>query len=99
MADLKWYELPAVRWQERDSDGIHFWTDSQKQKVYDAENYLRRFLGEDNSRFNSIAEIDQYVTKLLKSAWAIRRWGRPDKVTIVKKSGRNAWGNNGERKK
>jgi len=74
---LAWYKLPAKRWTEIGSDGCITRRDSQRQKVYSAEDNLKRLYQEVNIEFSSIEEISQYVNKLVRSTWAIRRWGKP----------------------
>ena len=90
--NLKWYELPAKRWAERDNEGWHIFRDSQRQKVYNSERQLRDYFADKNTKFYSIKEIDHYVGKLLKSAWFIRRWGKREKPTIIEIEGTTAWG-------
>lgn len=82
-----WYELPAVRWQERNADGHRTWTDSQKQKLYNAENRFRRAWRNKYKEFRSLDEAQRYADKFLKSAWCVRRWGEQDDVTITAKAG------------
>lgn len=90
---LKWYELPAERWQERDSKGNRIWRDSQKQKLYDAEQILRTHFTDVNTQFESIEEIKQYVNKLLKSAWLKRRIGGAlTTIEIIEIKGHTAYG-------
>jgi len=99
--NLQWYELPAKRWQERDGEGCRIWRDSQRQKMYNAENCLKRHCRDEgehgrvdeNAEFESIKEIEHYVNKLLKSAWFIRRWGKKENPIIVEIQGHTAWGN------
>lgn len=69
--EWQWYKLPAKRWQEHNGEGDHSWRDSQKQKLYDAEQILRYHFKEINTEFKSIKEIEYYVGQLLKSAWII----------------------------
>ena len=68
----EWYELPKKQWIKLREDGYTSYRDSQKQKLYDAENSFKSccFNGE-NTKFFSIEEISQYVNKLVKSAWVI----------------------------
>ncbi len=50
--------------------------DSQRSKVYAAEEFLRS----EGRRFSSLDEIQQYVDKLVGSAW----WGRRSNVRSIK---------------
>lgn len=96
--DLRWYKLQAGRWKERGNKGDPIWRDSQRQKVYDAERYLRNHCKNEglrsqinrNTEFSSIKEIERYIDKLLKSAWFIRRWGKRENPTIVEIQGHTA---------
>lgn len=82
-----WYELPKARWEERANTGERTWRDSQKQKLYDAENTFRRRNKDINKEFDSIAEIERYANKWLSSAWVVRRWGKQSHIKIVEISG------------
>jgi putative metallohydrolase (TIGR04338 family) len=85
-----WYELPKARWEERANDGERTWRDSQKAKLYDAENAFRRCNKDINREFDSIAEIERYANKWLRSAWVVRRWGKQPHITIVEITGDTA---------
>lgn len=93
-----WYELPKARWEERTNTGERAWRDSQKQKLYDAEGRFKRLYSEHNKEFNSIAEIEQYVNKWLRSAWVIRRWGKHPHIKIVEITGSIAFGCQAQKK-
>jgi len=81
----EWYELPKKSWIELNSEGTwDSFRDSQRQKLYDAEDRFRNRFREQNPKFSSIEEISQYVNKLAKSAWAIKRWGSLEHDIIVK---------------
>lgn len=76
-----WYELPKERWRERT------WTDSQKQKLYDAENCFKRLFAGRYKEFDTLKEVQRYVDKFLKSAWVTRRWGEQESVTVYERLG------------
>jgi len=89
-----WYELPKEQWQERTNTGERTWTDSQKQKLYNAEDGLRFWLkcggkpSYTNSadsklrKFETLAEAQKYADKFLKSAWVTRRFGEQKPITV-----------------
>jgi len=91
-----WYELPKTRWEERTNTGERAWRDSQKQKLYDAENAFRWRNKDINKEFDSIAEIERYANKWLRSAWVVRRWGKQPHVKIVEISGDSAHSHRGK---
>jgi len=73
--NLNWWELPAKRWVNRKS-----WeSDSQRQKVYDAESVfgwkLEHGLEIPLKRFNDLNHVKRYVDSLTNGAWFIKRFG------------------------
>lgn len=73
----EWYELPRERW--RINPDIPWERDSQRQKVYNAEDYTKyRINSELKSNlyiFSSIEEVQRFVDKLTASAWIRKRYG------------------------
>jgi len=58
--------------------------DTQRQKVYNAENFLQR----RGPRYETVAEMQVYVDKLVASAWFRRRWPRTAGGGIEVRDGR-----------
>lgn len=82
---LAWYELPKERWK---NEGRPYWErDSQKQKLYDAEQYAKYKImdgcagNEINKEFESLEEIKVFVDMFTKTKWFIERfnWRGKDK--------------------
>jgi putative metallohydrolase (TIGR04338 family) len=89
-ANPDWYELPKEQWQEKNEDGRRIWRDSFQSKLYDAERGFRnRFWNHKGGcpRFESIAEIQKYVDKIMSSAWITRRFGSQKPVTVFERIG------------
>lgn len=82
-----WYELPRERWKERTNAGERTWTDSQKQKLYDAENRLKCGWRIPYKKFDTIKEVQCYVDKFLESAWVTRRWGPQEPIEVQSRTG------------
>jgi len=91
----KWYELPHKRWVEKDSKGWQVWTDSQRQKLYDAENRLRNRIKKTGLyvEFGSLAEAQEYADKFLSSAWVVQRFGKQEPITVFWRGGHTCTAN------
>ncbi len=81
-----WYELPRKRWVEMAQDGYRMWTDSQMQKLYDAENALKRWMRRHSDKkfveFDTIEQAQEYANKFLTSAWVVKRFGKQEPITV-----------------
>jgi len=84
---IPWYELPAKRWKNN-PDQL-FENDSQRQKLYDAENFARHQLDKGAFEFSSIEEVQKFTDKLTSSAWFKRRWGN-HKIRVYNET-RGTW--------
>jgi len=67
-----WYELPRARWIERTNDWTQTWTDTQKSKMYAAENRFRHQVR--CQQFGSVEAAQTYADKFLKSTWVVKRF-------------------------
>ncbi len=68
------------------------WRDSQRQKLYDAENMaIVRYSRDKIKTFSSLNAIDKYVRALLESKWIVRRFGKQPLPKIVSTSNRCAY--------
>jgi len=85
---LNWYELDEKRWRNDPRPGHFSFRDSQRQRLYDAEKPAHYLMEEQNLNpsFSSIEEIQQFVDKLISSAWLKKRFKYTDgwKINIVK---------------
>jgi putative metallohydrolase (TIGR04338 family) len=106
----RWQEHQIVEWGKWDEEAEEtvmirqkhrFWRDSQRQKVYDAENGAKYYYGRGRKEssisgnqirdFDSLDEIRQYVEKVLRSTWIVKRFGHLKMPTIVMTSDRSAY--------
>lgn len=75
---LAWYELPKERW--RNTKRKYRERDSQRQKLYNAEQYAKWKIMEGqagteiNREFNSLEEIKTFVDMFTKTKWFIERF-------------------------
>lgn len=93
---MEWYEQPNWKWREdRDNTALdhggYCERDNQRQRCYDAENFLK---GTPQHQFKSIQAIQTYVDDLLETAWFIKRFGAGWRVTVMdhQRGSRWAWG-------
>lgn len=76
---LAWYELPAERWKNN-KERKYWERDSQRQKLYDAEQHAKWKImegeagSEVNREFDSLEEIQTFVDMLTKTKWFIERF-------------------------
>lgn len=63
--------------------------DSQRQKVYDAEQVIRR----KGRTFTSVEEMQGYIDHLMGSAWFRRRWSIKNVTVKRGREGTSAWAN------
>lgn len=75
---LAWYELPETRWR---NNSKRYWErDSQRQKLYDAEQHAKWKIvegyagNEINREFNSLEEIQTFVNMFTRTKWFIERF-------------------------
>jgi len=86
-----WYELPKSRWEEKTNQGERTWWDSQRKKLYRAENAFRNNDRVTFQQFASLVEAQKYADKFLTSAWVVQRWGEQAPVKVKCTSVGDAW--------
>jgi len=71
----EWFEIPISKWYDSPTTKMSA-RDSQRQKLYDAEYNIsiKLKIQKRNPSFNSIEEIQKFVTKLTSSKWFTKRW-------------------------
>lgn len=62
---MKWYEAPLCMWPKKNRD-------SQRQKVYDAENLYQQIY--PSRTFKSLEEIHQWIVKISNRKWFQKRF-------------------------
>jgi len=78
---LPWYELPEKRW--RNDLKYRSFRDSQRQKLYNAESIVKYKMGESNTKFSSIEEIQKFTNKLVSSAWIKKRFKKQNEIHVI----------------